>query len=387
MAYRTITREALYEEVWSKPMMRLAKDFGLSDVGLAKICKRHNIPRPTRGYWARLEAGQKPEKAPLPPTKRVEEIRINLPKEATMDKPALPDEVARLIEAEKQGESKIMVSDNLRGAHRLVVTAHDELSSASSDYTGLLRCRDEETLAITVSKEQLRRALLIFDAILKACEQRGYRVEAGPVVTMLGQSISFGIKETVSLKREQPSDVDLSGPYRFGFNRFESRRVPSGKLTLFIKETDQSWANYRVKAWSDGVKKRLEANLNVIFAGMLEIAARKREKEIELERQRIEWQKGAKQREKEARRIATLKAEQAKERARLAELLEQAECFRQSRDVRYLVEAVLKTAGSNNEEVVAWAKWALMHADRIDPTIKSPHCVLDEEVPAEPRRW
>jgi len=33
------TREQLYEKVWSKPMSSLAKEWGISDVGLAKICK------------------------------------------------------------------------------------------------------------------------------------------------------------------------------------------------------------------------------------------------------------------------------------------------------------------------------------------------------------
>ncbi len=40
-----IIRHELYEQVWTLPMSRLAKQYGLSDVGLAKICKRHNIVR------------------------------------------------------------------------------------------------------------------------------------------------------------------------------------------------------------------------------------------------------------------------------------------------------------------------------------------------------
>ena len=39
-----LTREELYKRVWSTPMSKLAADFGLSDVGLAKVCKRHKIP-------------------------------------------------------------------------------------------------------------------------------------------------------------------------------------------------------------------------------------------------------------------------------------------------------------------------------------------------------
>jgi hypothetical protein len=49
-----ISREELYEQVWSEPMITLAKRFGLSDVGLAKVCRKLEVPRPEqRGYWPR----------------------------------------------------------------------------------------------------------------------------------------------------------------------------------------------------------------------------------------------------------------------------------------------------------------------------------------------
>lgn len=61
-----VERETLYEEVWSDPVTVVASRYGLSDVGLAKICKRLQIPLPRRGYWAKLKAGQKAPKALLP---------------------------------------------------------------------------------------------------------------------------------------------------------------------------------------------------------------------------------------------------------------------------------------------------------------------------------
>jgi hypothetical protein len=51
-----LTRQALYDLVWSMPMTKLAESLGLSDVGLAKICDRHRVPTPQRGYWAKKEA-------------------------------------------------------------------------------------------------------------------------------------------------------------------------------------------------------------------------------------------------------------------------------------------------------------------------------------------
>ena len=63
-----LTRQELYDQVWSTPMRKLALRYGLSDVGLAKICARHDIPRPLRGYWAKKEFGKAPPQTPLPNT-------------------------------------------------------------------------------------------------------------------------------------------------------------------------------------------------------------------------------------------------------------------------------------------------------------------------------
>ena len=38
MGFVTLTRKELYDLVWSEPMMRLARRYGLSGSGLAKIC-------------------------------------------------------------------------------------------------------------------------------------------------------------------------------------------------------------------------------------------------------------------------------------------------------------------------------------------------------------
>ncbi|HLG87163.1 MAG TPA: hypothetical protein VKZ79_08190 [Alphaproteobacteria bacterium] len=38
------------------PIDRVAKEFGITGRGLAKICERLDIPTPPRGYWAKLAA-------------------------------------------------------------------------------------------------------------------------------------------------------------------------------------------------------------------------------------------------------------------------------------------------------------------------------------------
>jgi len=65
----TISRIDPYNLVWSEPMVKVATRFNVSDVAVAKASRHHKIPLPGRGYWARVAASQKVEKAPLPATK------------------------------------------------------------------------------------------------------------------------------------------------------------------------------------------------------------------------------------------------------------------------------------------------------------------------------
>jgi Phage integrase family len=73
-----IERDVLYRLVWEAPVSEVATRFGVSDVGLAKACRRANIPLPARGYWAKTEAGLSLYPPPLPPAPHglPEKIRI-----------------------------------------------------------------------------------------------------------------------------------------------------------------------------------------------------------------------------------------------------------------------------------------------------------------------
>jgi hypothetical protein len=46
----TINRNELYEQVWNEPVSRETPKYGISDVGLKKICRKDNVPTPPLGY-------------------------------------------------------------------------------------------------------------------------------------------------------------------------------------------------------------------------------------------------------------------------------------------------------------------------------------------------
>lgn len=47
------SKEELTKMVWSKPLIKLSVDLGVSDNTIRKFCKKHNISLPSRYYWHR----------------------------------------------------------------------------------------------------------------------------------------------------------------------------------------------------------------------------------------------------------------------------------------------------------------------------------------------
>jgi hypothetical protein len=89
--------------------------------------------------------------------------------------------VQERIEHEKEPEAAIVVPEELTAPHPLVRRAQKLLSRAKPDTDGLVSCRAEQCLDITVSPAMLDRALRIMDTLLKACASRGLRVEVTEV--------------------------------------------------------------------------------------------------------------------------------------------------------------------------------------------------------------
>jgi hypothetical protein len=135
LSTQTLTRKQLYDLVWSKPMTKLARDYGLSDIGLAKVCKKHDIPRPPPGYWAKKRVGQNPRKSALPRPDEAGEINL---REASEAEKAAAEKAASTPKPEVPAGPPVTIAETLRGAHRLVSEANEQLQGAKLDDSGLL---------------------------------------------------------------------------------------------------------------------------------------------------------------------------------------------------------------------------------------------------------
>jgi len=51
-----VSNEELTELVWKYPTSELSKMLGVSDVAISKRCKKYDISKPSRGYWAKIKS-------------------------------------------------------------------------------------------------------------------------------------------------------------------------------------------------------------------------------------------------------------------------------------------------------------------------------------------
>ena len=386
-----ISRSELYEQVWTVAITRLSKKYGLSDVGLAKICKKHNVPRPPRGYWARKAAGYNVKQLPLPPGDDVIiEIAPN-PHRRNGSK-IRGDLLREPTTSEKIDQESIIVPDRLSSPHPLIKQSSEILNGRQSNDVGIVEPPKKGCLDITVSKESLRRALRIMDTVIKILDKKGYDVylsEGRTRTKILEIPISFGISEKLATKKKRPEEHDLNGRYRFGHSRFIEERVPSGDLGLTIHEAQDFYIYGCQQNWNDGKKSKLENRINSFIDGLVTVAVAKIERDKEREeeeRRRIERQR---QLEEEWQKRADLRKGYLEEEARVTRLISEAENWKRSQILReYIVEIKKHTTGGDlpfslDKPLVEWLKWAHDQADRLDPLSPSPSSILDEDCPEE----
>ena len=382
-----LTRQQLYDQVWSTPMRTLAQQYGLSDVGLAKVCKKHDIPRPPVGYWAKLQHGKPVEQPPLPDSSSDGAIEISNPGDRQASESAEADStVQQLAAEEKKKDAKIEIADSLRGAHKLVSQANQDFQGVKAGETGLVDPGDGAVLDIHVAKASQHRALRIMDALLKALEDRGYSVSPGPTVRLLDADVRFGIVEQLDTKEEEPDEHDLDGHYTFGHSRFNRKKVASGRFELRLHDEESYWRLHCRKAWRDTKTKRLENELNKFVSGLMTFAAKSREREEEhrlREEKRLEEER---RRQEEAQRRAELCERYKAEKARVDRLMQEANNWRKSQDLRDFIDAMkrrhLERHGTIDADTdfARWLEWAYEQADRLDPLTSSPPSILDEDV-------
>jgi hypothetical protein len=194
--------------------------------------------------------------------------------------------------------------------------------------------------------------------------------------------------EVVDVKKQEAEAADLSGTYTFGHSKFDTVRTPTGKLSLSITAGRGNGASFARSTWSDSDKTRLEDRLGKVLSSLADRARREQEYEQELERQREARRQEELKRQEAERQRAERRKQFKAEKARLNQLLDQAENLRKSRLLRELIDAVRQKHSATgpiapDSEIGTWIAWATLQAERLDPLCPSPPSILDERFDEE----
>ena len=384
-----LTRQELFDQVWAEPMSTLSKRYDLSDVGLAKICKRMGVPRPGRGYWARVYGGRVPKKPSLPKLKKGQQQDVHLRNRSSIDiEPEALTEIERLVLLEKRKENRIEIPDQLLDPHKLVKITSRSLQGAKPNERHLVRPRAKGCLDIEIAKSSIGRAMRIMDSLIKALLSRGYEVrlsEDGETIQfiILGEPLGIRLEEKPQcqehvLTPQEEKRIARDSWYRYQLPNYDY--TPIGKLGLTIKGR-RLW-DQRV-SWNDGKVQRIEHCLNAFIAGLIKSAGKIRTERLQEEKE---------EREREARRLRNeeIRRKQKIEQARLDHLMQQTQDWRKAQQIRAFIDEVMSRGQLKvGDEVLGsneWIKWAQVQANRFDPTVESPSSILDEKIESD-RYW
>jgi hypothetical protein len=374
-AHVELTREELYRLVWKSPLSTLASRFGISDVGLKKVCVKHDIPVPGRGYWAKVHSGTKP-RMPLPKRKNAGLIRIH-GRQTAKRMPIKTDELERWRAFEARAENRIRVMHRINNLHPIAQAVERTLEKAEPNHDGLLECLGESLMWVRVTPKNVKRAVLIVDGLVRGALKRECKLrppqprngrwgQEQAALVVEGEPVTFRLADRLRRIEVIPTrDEQRRWEEDAGLRLLELRRtklVPAGGMKLVLCTFGWSEAQ---RTWTDTDNLVLEDRLNEVMLELREYAERERRKRAE----RDEWHR---RREEEQRRAHEEHGRRELEDRRVRDLLEESAAWARARDLlAYLdeLEAEAKRTGQRLEggELGEWIAWARAQAQRISP--------------------
>jgi hypothetical protein len=371
----TLSRQELYDLVWSAPIRTLAATYGISDVWLKKVCAGAQIPTPDRGYWAKLAAGKPVVRAKL-------SLRDpGMSDSVSITKPTYSYRYDPEAELAEPIPEPPVFAEPLEEVRARVIKRVGKV----------VRCRDLASPCPMVRKllvnddqrrEKQRRSTYVssWDAPLfdSPFETRRLRVlnAIGLAVPRIGGKLDYSGKEARKLSLQigsQSLELALDHPSAKAnqWGEWSTRPGPSDTLKLELKPRFTEDIPQRV--WIDGEDGKLEDQLtDIVVAFGVAAEAHYRQGRIAhhayLLKRRADNEAEVSKRRLEAERLGRERRLKA-EKERRDRLFGQATDWRRARDIHGFVDDVLKSHANRQAELLDWAVWARAEADALDPVI------------------
>lgn len=389
-----LMREALYELVWSEPMLKAAARYDVSSSYMARVCTLMNVPRPERGYWAKLAAGQKLPVPPLPPARAGDELAWSKGSQSAPVARPLPRPPSgtprRRRRAQAERQSRHPLVDGAKALFEKGRYTHE---------TGYLKPDKKLLVDLVVTKTGLDKALTFAEQLFASLEAFGYRV----MIASSGERLRrAAVDEHEVPRKRRGSGYDQGYEYNSLWSPYRCTVVYIGTVAIgltiiemaeevevryvngkYIREADyvppkrrryeyeHTWTTkkgfptgrlclqayspyYRadwIKRWQETKTQELNGQIKTIVkeleeaAGEIARLVEEGERQAAIERQRWEAQRECERQEEAVRRAAQARKESREELLQIIERWGTA-----TRIEQFFREAEQRAAGLGDEE-------------------------------------
>jgi hypothetical protein len=384
-------RETLFEQVWSTPISRLCKTYGLSDQGLRKACVKLQIPLPERGHWAKVAAGHKMDRPALPPL-RPQSHRASpkrkMPRLAALPAigtkvPAIAEVTATPLTGSFHSAIRLLVPEYIQAekeALQLKAKFDWEQEHPGRTFKGaaprfghwqsffdngqILRPTHKKCF-VRVSLLTYKRAFRLLQVLMEKLESAGFAVELGSgrerlKATRDSAAVSIRLIERLEAGQRKELNSWSKEP------RFVRTLSPTGRLVIGIEQ--QGLGESQVTDRSD---EPLEDQLDAIMVAVEFRHRRSAETLKQWKQQRQESEERERARQDELRLREAARRSQEAENARRQALVQEAKDWHAADTLRtYLSQLELRrtSGGRPMDDYVVWLAWAVEVAQALDPS-------------------
>lgn len=382
-------RQKIFDEVWTTPVRTLAKGYGLSDVGLRKICVVLDVPLPPRGYWAKLAAGKSIPKPVLHETTvpTTYERIINVVEVDGVLEERVAKAQSTAIHSEKsEGPDYLAPIEPAAFSPQAKLVTRAFKSSKLEE--GALSSLGETWADISVSPEQKERAIMLVDRFAYELEVLGAKFEnSNPPAPLLrrgmrrdaskkrncfifhGHRFFVYIRERIMQELVPPSTIKPEKTPRgvarkstWEYRPPEYRYIPTGKVSMSIVDAVTYYDSCKVE---DTARGTIEVKVKMALLSVADSAIRRNvENEVRAERERARQNKAAEWEAAKANKDSLL--------AKLAEFEKMANDLDRARSLRQLMEGVSANEATAPVELASSLELMALMADWLDPFIKAP---------------
>lgn len=376
-----MTREQLYNLVWTKPVSKILVEYSITQTGFKNLCNENDVPLPHNGYWQKLRHNKKVVQTPLPVTDK-SYTDINLPKRVVGEESLNSLSELNLLTRDIKNNKNlpIEVPQKLIKPDKIIRTTRDYFKrKKQAKHNDKVEFPKEGIFSIQVSDGLKRRSLIFANTLIKLFRKRGHDVKVftnqeyynhnGTKIIVFGEYFGIRIRESNLRVMEKHPKYDWK----------EAKYYPSGKLSLKID-------NFHSYEWSDSKIKKLETKLPNILAYLELRAKRKKQKRIESEIWHREYERKKKIEEE-------FKERREKELNAFKAVISNSSRWQKAMDLRNYIKVVEKDAIENNklnEELKTWLKWIKDKADWYDPLIEKEDELfkeVDRDTLTAPKRY